>query len=352
MSWKVLEILKALKSSIGPQEVIKSSWKVLQWSESIRSSGLHNVLKRSTKSSRNQENAEKVPKVFRPQVLNWSSKCPQFPRKVIKALEVHRGPQKVFKTTSNSSKSYQRPQNPVIVKSSSNCHQMVLTKSSKFPKNSPQKVHKKSSKFPQRFFNVLKASGHQFFKKSSKGPQNPQKFKKMHKRYPRSSQSSGSQLILKMSSISSKGPQSPRCPQRSAKGIQNDLKFLKKLSTSSKSRDRQKFLKWSSNGPHKVLKISKKQSSKGWQSPQKLKKMHKRYPRSSQSSGLNWCSKYPQKVKKMHKRSPTSSGLRPSNDPQITQKVLKLLEFFKGPQTILKSSSKSSKVYQRSKRPP
>ena len=187
MSWKVLEILKDLKSSIVPQEVIKSSWKVLQWFESIRSSGLHNVLNRSTKSSSCQENAQKVPKVLRPQVLNWSSKCPQFPQKVIKALEVHRGSQKVFKTTSNSSKIYQRPQNPVIVKSSSNGHQMVLTKSSKFPKNSPQKVHKKSSKLPQRFFNVLKASGHQFFKKSSKCPQNPQKFKKMHKRYPRSS---------------------------------------------------------------------------------------------------------------------------------------------------------------------
>ena len=141
----------------------------------------------------------------------------------------------------------------------------------------------RSSYCPQKFHKVLKKS-----RKCTKVTQGPQ--------------ASGSQLILKMSSISSKGHQSLRSPQRSTNGIQDDLKFLKKLSKSTKSCGRQKFLKWSSNGPHKVLKIPKKQSSKGWQSPQKLKKMHKRYPRSSQSSGLNWSSKYPQKVKKMHKR--------------------------------------------------
>ena len=204
MSWKVLEILKGLKSSIGPPEVIKSSWKVLQWSESIRSSGPQNVLKRSTKSSRSQENVQKVPKVLRPQVLNWSSKCPQFPQKVIKALDVHRGPQKVFKTTSNSSKSYQRPQNPVIVKSSSDGHQMVLTKSSKFPKNSPQKVGK-----------VLKNS-----RKCTKGTQGP--------RSPQAS--TDPQNILKRSRKCTKGNQRPQdwVPRMI-------LKLLKSFSKSSKS---------------------------------------------------------------------------------------------------------------------
>ena len=115
---KILNVLKShckpngIRSSIGSQEVIKSSWKILQCSEKIRSSGLPKFLKGSRKSSKSQENAQKVPKVLRPQVLNWSSKCPQIPQKVIKALEVLIGPEKVFKAISKSSKIYQRPQSP------------------------------------------------------------------------------------------------------------------------------------------------------------------------------------------------------------------------------------------------
>ena len=363
------------KNSNVPQEVIKRSWKVIQCSESIRSSGLQKVLKRSTKSSKSQGNAQILPKVLRPQGFKWSTKGPQIRQMVLKALGVLKGPQKVFKTTSKSSKRYQCPENPLVVKSSSKSHQMVLTKSSKVPKKSPQKVHKKSSKDPEKFSNVLRSSGPQIFKKSSKAQQSPQKVKEMHKMYPRSSglrvssdpqkvlkfvkrssqpskssevhkrysrrpqspqrvinvlkilwssnfltrssngpnkvfkrflwkelkrstrihqkflngsstfwehqvlrstkspqkvhkvlkksrnctkgtqdpQASASQLILKMSSNSSKVLQSPRSPQRSTKGIQDDLKVLKMLSTSSISCCRQTFLKWSSNGLHNGL---------------------------------------------------------------------------------------------------
>ena len=128
---KFAKILNILKSPWNPQrpQVLNRSrrshqkfQKNLQCFEILRSTGLQKVLKRSTKSSKSQENSQKVTKVLRPQVLNWSSKCPQFPQKGLKALEVLIGPQKVFKATSKSSKSYQRPQNPVVVKSSSNVH--------------------------------------------------------------------------------------------------------------------------------------------------------------------------------------------------------------------------------------
>ena len=260
---KILNVLKSyckpksIRSSIGSQAVIKRSWKILQRSESIRSSGLPKFLKGSRKSSKSQENAQKVPKVLRPQVLNWSSKCPQIPQKVIKALEFFNvlrksGPQvfqnsskdpespqkvkkmhkryprssdlrfstdpqnvlKFLKRSSKPSKSsevHKRPQNPVVVKRSSNGHQMVLTESSKVLKNSPQMFHKESSKVPERFFNVLRSSCLQVFKQSSKGPQSPQKVKKMHKRYPRSSD------------------------LRFSTDPQNVLKFLKRLSKPSKS---------------------------------------------------------------------------------------------------------------------
>ena len=178
-------------------------------------------LKRSSKPSETSEGHKRY------------SRRLQSPQKVINVLEILQSskvPRKVIKW------SQQRPE--------------------KFPIKRTQKVHKKSSRGPEKLFNVLRSSAPQVFKKSSKGPHNPQKVKKMHKRNPRSSQASGSQLILKMSLNSSKCPQSPRSPQRSTKGIQDDLKVLKKLSTSSKSCDRQKFLKRSSNGPHKVLNCS------------------------------------------------------------------------------------------------
>ena len=213
-------------------------------------------LKRSTKSlkkSRKCTKGTQGPQVAGSQLI--LKNVLKFRQKVIKALEVLRGPQKVFKSTSI-------PQNVINV--------LKILWSSKVP----QMVFKWSSQSPQMFLKtVLKCStrSHQKFLKGSsmfwdphvhrssnspqKGPQSPQKVKKLHKRY-QGPQVSGSQMILKMSSISSKGPQIPRSPHRSTKGIQGDIKVPKKLSASSKSCGRQKFLKCSLNGPQKVLKSS------------------------------------------------------------------------------------------------
>ena len=545
---KLINVLKILRSSKVPQMVIK-------WSSQSPQNFQKTALKRTTSSHqkflkcssmfwkhqviRSSKSPQKVHKILKksrkctkgtqgprsPQVLRWSSKCTPFPQKVLKALEVLRVLQKVFKTTSNSSKSYQRPQNPVVVKSSSNGHQMVLTNSSKVPKNSPkkgpqefmkrswkvlrsfallkstglqkvlkrstkssktqenaqkvpkvlaalrpqlilkisskgqenaqkvpnvlrtgflkwssnyskgsqnprnlersskdtqivlkvlknlstslkssvgnqvrkdpqcpekslksskplspQKVHKKSSKVPERFSNVLRASGPQVFKKPTKGPQSHQKVRKMHKRYPRSSGlrfSTDPQNILNFFQRCSKPLEVHRGPQKVFKATSNSSKSYQRpqnpVMVKSSSNGHQMVLtkssKFPKNSPQKVHKKSSKvpqrffnvlkasgpqvfkMSSKDPQSPQEVKKMHKRYPRSSQPSGLNWSSKYPQKVKKMHRRSPTSSGRRSSNDPQITQKVLKLLEVLRGLQKVFKTTSKSSKSYQRPQNP-
>ena len=221
-----------------------------------------------------------------------SSNDPQITQKVLKLLEVLRGLQKVFKTTSKSSKSYQRPQNPVIVKSSSNGHQMVLTKSSRVPKNipkkGPQEVLKRSWKVLQK---ILRSSVLQKvlkrFTKSSKIQENAQKVPKVL-------------AVLRFSA-----------------DPQDVLNFLKRSSKPSKSTE-----------------------------------VHKRYSRRPQIPQtfnnvlkILWSSKVPRMVIKW------SSGLGSSNDPQITQKVLKILEILKGPQKILKSSSKSSKIYQRPQNP-
>ena len=215
----------------------------------------------------------------------------------------------------NSSKRYQRPQNPVVVKSSSNGHQMVLTKSSKVPKNSPQMVHKKSAKGPEKFFNVLRYSGPQVFKKSSKRPQSPQKVKKMHKkvpnvlrpqvlkRYSNRPQSPQKFINVLNSSVGSqvreilnvlKSPLNPQTPQVHNRSTRSNQKFLKASSM---------FWEHQSSGLQKVLKKS--------QSPQKVMKMHKRYPRSSDlrfstdpQSVLKFlkCSLKPSKSSEDHKR--------------------------------------------------
>ena len=305
-------------------------------------------------------------------VLNFLKRSSKPP----KSTEV-RGPQNVFKATSNSSKSYQRPQNPVIVKSSSNGHQVVLTKSSTFPKNSPQKFHQKSSKVPERFSNVLRASGPQVFKMPSKGPQSHQKVKKMHKRYPRSSGlrfstdpqnilnflqrwskplevRRGPQKVFKATSNSSKSYQRPQNPVI-VKSSSNGHQMVPTKSSKFPKNSPQNVPKKSSKVPQRFFNVLKKASVlSSSKSPQKFHKIHNKPrkctkgtqgPRSPQV--LNWSSNCLLKVKKMHKRYPTSSGLGSSNDPQITQKVLKILEILKGPQKILKSSSKSSKIYQR-----
>ena len=208
----------------------------------------------------------------------------------------------------------------MLIKWSSKSPQNFLKTVLKWSTRSHQKFQKGSSMFwehqvlrslksPQKVHKVLKKS-----RKCTKGTQGPQ--------------TSGSQLILKMSSNFSKGYQSPRSPHRSTKRIQGDFKVLKNLSTSSKSsvgnqvrkilnvlkshcnpqrhqvlnsftRSHQKFLKdsstfWENQGPQVF-----QNSSKGPESPQKVKKMHKRYPR---SSDLRF-STDPQNVLKFLKRS-------------------------------------------------
>ena len=371
MSWKVIEILKGIRSSIGLQEVIKSSWKILQRSESIRSSDLPKFLKGSRKSSKSQENAQKVPKVLRPQVLNWSSKCPQIPQKVIKALEVLRGPQKVFKATSI-------PQNVINVLKilwSSKVPQMVIKWSSQSPQMFLKTVLKCSTRSHQKFLKGSSMFWDPHVHRSSKSPQKVHKVLKKSRKCTKGTQGpqvAGSQMILKMSSISSKAPQIPRSPHRSTKGIQGDIKVPKKLEnpvvvkSSSKvlkrsTRSHQKFLKGSSMfwDPH-VHRSSK--SSKD--SPQKVKKMHKRYPRSS-GQVLKWSSKCPlfpqkglkslevligpQKVFKATLKSPKSQRQNP-----VRQKFKKSSKVPKySPQKVHKKSSKvSSKVFKKSSKDP
>ena len=291
---------------------------------------VHKILKKARKCTKGTQGPRSPQASTDPQnILKRSRKCTKGPQRPQDS-----GPQmilKLLKRSSNSSKSSEvckryskRPQSPQKVINvlkilwSSKVPQMVIKWSSQSPqeflKTVRKKVHKNSWKGPEKFFNLLRSSGHQFFKKSSKGSQNPQKFKKMHKRYPRSSQSSGSQLILKMSSISSKGHQSPRSPQRFTKGIQDDLKFLKNLTTSSKSCDRQKFLEWSSNGPQDWV-------------PQMILKLLKRFSKSSKS----W------KVLKRYSNCPQS--------PQKFINVLKILWSSKVPQMVIKWSSQSPQEF-------
>ena len=209
---------------------------------------VHKVLKKSRKCTKGTQGPQTSGSQLILKVSSNSSKGHQSPRS-------HQKSTKGIQSDLHSSKRNQRPQNPVVVKGSSNGHQMVITKSSKFPKNSSQLVHKKSSKVPVRFFTVLKSSCPQFFKKSSKGPQSPQKVKKMHKRYPTSSDlrfSTDPQSVLKFLKRSSKPSKSSEVHKRYSRRPQ----FLKTLSTSSKSCGRQKFLKCSLNGPQKVLKSS------------------------------------------------------------------------------------------------
>ena len=349
---KIPQVLK--RSTRSHQKFQKN----LQCFEILRSSGLQKVLKRSTKSSKSQENAQKVPKVLRPQVLNWSSKCPQIPQKVIKALEVLRGPQKVFKATSKSSKSYQRPQNPVVVKSSSNVikwssqspqkflktvlkwstrsHQMFLKCSSMFwdphvlrSSKSPQKVHKVLKKCQENAQKVPKVLRPQVLNWSSKCPQIPQKVIKALEVLR------GPQKVFKATSKSSKIYQRPQSPQYVIKVPQRSSMVLK----SPWNPKRPQVLKWStrshqkvpekssmfeilrSSGLQKVLKRSTK-SSKSQENAQKVTKVLR-------PQVLNWSSKC----------------------PQIPQKVIKALEVLRGPQKVFKTTSKSSKSYQRPQNP-
>ena len=197
---------------------------------------------------------------------------------------------------------------------------------------------------------------------SSKGPQIPQEVKKMYKRYPRSSGfrfSTDPQNALNFLKRSSKPSMSTEVNKRYSRRPQIPQKVINVLKILWSSKVPQMVIKWSSQIPRKFLKTVRKKvhrnswkgpemffnllrssgpqvfkkSSKGPQNPQKGKKMHKRYPRSSQPSGLNWSSKYPQKVKKCTKgpQRPQDSG------PQMILKLLKSTS----------NSSNSSKVLKR-----
>ena len=284
------QVLRSSKSPQKVHKVLKKSWKCTKGTQGPQTSGSQLILKVSSNSSKGHQS-------------------PRSPQRSTKGIQ----------GDLNSSKRYQRPQNPVVVKSSSNGHQMVLTKSSKFPKNSPQMVHKKSSKVPERFFNVLRSSCPQVFKKSSKGPQSPQKVKKMHKRYPRSSDlrfSNDPQNVLYFLKSVIKALEVIRSPQKVSKATsipQNVINVLKILWSSKVP---QMVIKWSSQSPQNFLKTVPQMVHK------KSSKVPVRFFTVLKSSGPQFFKKSskgpqsPQKVKKMHKRYPRSSDLRFSNDPQ------------------------------------
>ena len=297
------------KNSNVPLEFIKRSWKVPQCFEILRSTGLQKVRKRSKTSSRYQEYAQKDPNVRSPQVLKWSSnysKCSQSPRI----------PQSSSKVLNRSTRSHQK-----FLNGSSMFWEHQDLRSSK----SPQKVHKVLKK-SRKCTNMTQGSlSPQVLNWPSTCPQIRQKVIKALEVLR------GPQKVFKMASKSSKRSQRPQNPlvvKRSSKGHQMVLTKSSKVSYQKNSNVPQEVIKryW------KVLQCSESIRSSG------LQKVRK----SPQS---------PQDITNMHKRTPTSAALRSSNDPQITQKVLKFLEFIKGPQKILKSSSKSSKIYQRPQSP-
>ena len=218
ISWEVLEILKGFRSSIGPQEVIKSTWKVLQCSESIRYSGLQKGLKRSTKSSKSQENVQMLPKVL--SGLSFSTD----PQNILKFLKRSSQPSKSSEAHQRYSRGPQSPQNVIKVlkipcrQKFLKIHQMVLTKSSKVPK----KVLKRSTRSHQKILRSSPMFWDPHVLRSSKSPQKLNKVLKKSRKCTKCTQgpqASGFQVIHKMSSNSSKGPHSLRSPQRSTKGI-------------------------------------------------------------------------------------------------------------------------------------
>ena len=221
------QVLRSSKIPQRVQKVLKKSRKCTKGTQGPQTSGSQLILKMSSNSSKGHQS-------------------PRSPQRSTKGIQ----------GDLNSSKRYQRPQNPVVVKSSSNGHQMVLAEFSNIPKNSPQMFHKKSSKVPERFFNVLRASGRQVFQNSSKGPAKSSKSQENAQKVPKV-------LRPQVLNWSSKCPQIPQKVIKAlevlrgpSKGIPVDIKVPNKLSTSSKSCGRQKFLKCSLNDPQKVLKIS------------------------------------------------------------------------------------------------
>ena len=145
---------KSLNSSkaSGPQKVQKKSSNVPEMFFNVLRASGPLVFKKSSKGPQSPQKVRKMNKRYpRYSDLRFSTD----PHNVLKFLKRSSKPSKSsevhkrYSSDLNSSKAYQRPQNPVVVKGSSNVHQMVLTKSSKVPKNIPQKVHQRSSKGPE-----------------------------------------------------------------------------------------------------------------------------------------------------------------------------------------------------------
>ena len=184
------------------------------------------------------------------------------PQNVLKFLKRSSKPSKSSEVHKRYSSRHQSPQeviNVVKILWSSKVPQMFIKWSSKSPQNFLKTVLKWSTRGHQKFQKGSSMFWDPQVLRSSKSPQKVHKVLKKSRKCTKGTQglhASGSQMILKMSSISSKVPQIPRSPHRSTKGIQGDIKVPKKLSTSSKSCGRQKFLKCSLNDPQKVLKIS------------------------------------------------------------------------------------------------
>ena len=263
------------------------------------------------------------------------------PQSVLKFLKRSSKPSKSLRSPQKVSKATSIPQNVINVPKilwSSKVPQMVIKWSSQSPQKFLKTVlkwfHKKSSKVPERFFNVLRSSCPQVFKKSSKGPQSPQKVKKMHKRYPRSSDlrfSTDPQNVLKFLKRSSKPSKSSEVHKRYSRRPQ----FLKTLSTSFKilwsSKVPQMVIKWSSQSPQKFLKTVLKWSAR---SHQKFLK----------GSSMFWdphvhrSSKSPQKVHKVLKKSRKCT--KGTQRPQVA-----------GSQLIRKMSSNSTNGYQSPRSP-
>ena len=299
------QVLRSSKIPQRVQKVLKKSRKCTKGTQGPQTSGSQLILKMSSNSSKGHQS-------------------PRSPQRSTKGIQ----------GDLNSSKRYQRPQNPVVVKSSSNGHQMVLTESSKVPKNSPQMFHKKSSKVPERFFNVLRASGPQVFQNSSKGPESPQKVKKMHKRYPRSSD------------------------LRFSTDPQNVLKFLKRSSKPSKSSEVHKRYSSRHQSPQEVINVVKIL----WSSkvPQMLIKWSSKSPQNFLKTVLKWSTRSHQKFQKGSSMFWEHQVLRSLKSPQKVHKVLKksrkCTKGTQGPQTsgsqlILKMASNFSKGYQSPRSP-
>ena len=301
------------------------------------------------KSSKSQENVQMLPKVL--SGLSFSTD----PQNILKFLKRSSQPSKSSEAHQRYSRGPQSPQNVIKVlkipcrQKFLKIHQMVLTKSSKVPK----KVLKRSTRSHQKILRSSPMFWDPHVLRSSKSPQKLNKVLKKSRKCTKCTQgpqASGFQVIHKMSSNSSKGPHSLRSPQRSTKGIQDDLKVRKELSTSSKSCGPQTYSKGHQMVLTKSSNVSYEKNSKG---PQEVIKKSRKCTNVTQVlSGLSF-STDPENVLKFIKRSskPSKSSVvhkRYSRRPQCPQNninVLKIPWSSKVPQKVIKWSSQSPQKF-------